>query len=381
MTDTNDLHLPSLSISGFRGIDALTIPRLGRVTLLAGRNGIGKTTVLEAVRVYAARGRYPTLSSLLRVRDEVPMTDDEEGDGRRIRDWEALFYGRDTSQQAYISIGVVNGTEQLTISQTASIDWNAYSNQLSLFGDSSEDVPVQALEASYRDSQQKLSWAILLDEIATGRTRSRFGRLDIRSPYIGDDPPPAIVCESLGPGRLSNNKLARLWDQVALTDDEEQAVNALRLIFGDDVERAAVVGDDMTSQRGRRAVVRLKGHKQPVPLRSLGDGALRLFGVALALANSRGGSLLIDEAENGLHYSLQRDFWRMVLRTAQENDVQVVATTHSWDCIQGFAQAAMQSEDADAALVRLSRQYGDLGAVEYSEEELAIASEQGIEVR
>ena len=133
--------------------------------------------------------------------------------------------------------------------------------------------------------------------------------------------------------------------------------------------------------QGRRALVRLKGHKQPVPLRSLGDGALRLFGVALALANSHGGFLLIDEAENGIHYSLQRDFWRMVLRTAQENDVQVLATTHSWDCIKGFAQAATQSEDADGVLVRLSRQYGDLRAVEYSEEDLAIAAEQGIEVR
>ena len=106
-----------------------------------------------------------------------------------------------------------------------------------------------------------------------------------------------------------------------------------------------------------------------------------MFGVALALVNTRGGFLLIDEAENGIHYSLQRDFWRMVLRTAQENEVQVVATTHSWDCIKGFAQAAMQSEDADGALVRLSRQYGDLRAVEYSEEDLAIAAAQRIEVR
>ena len=379
MTDTNHLHLPSLSVRGFRGIDALTIPRLGRVTLLAGKNGVGKTTVLDAVRVYAARGRYPTLSNLLRERDEVLMTDDEEGDGRLLRDWEALFYGRDTSQKTYISIGLGNGAGQLTIGQTASINWNAYSRQPSLFGDSSEDVPVQALEASYRDNHQSLSWAILLDEVA--RRAPRLGRLGIRFPYIGDDPPPAIACESLGPGRLGNSELARLWDHVALTDDEEWAVSALRLIFGDDVERAAVVGDDTTSRRGRRALVRLKGHEHPVPLRSLGDGALRLFGVALALANSRNGFLLIDEAENGIHYSLQRDFWRMVLQTAQENDVQVVATTHSWGCIKGFAQAAIQPEGADGVLVRLSRQYGDLGAVEYSKEELAIASEQGIEVR
>ena len=129
------------------------------------------------------------------------------------------------------------------------------------------------------------------------------------------------------------------------------------------------------------AVVLLRGQRRPIPLRSLGDGALRLFGVALALANSRGGFLLIDEAENGIHYSLQRDFWNMVLRTAHENNVQVLATTHSSDCIKGFAKAASDFRDAEGVLIRLSRQYGDLRAVEYPEEELTIAAEQGIEVR
>ena len=65
------LHLPDLSIAGFRGIERLSIPRLGRVTLLAGRNGAGKTTVLEAVRVYAGRGRSEVLRELLRAREEL----------------------------------------------------------------------------------------------------------------------------------------------------------------------------------------------------------------------------------------------------------------------------------------------------------------------
>ena len=65
MADTNNLHLPSLSTRGFRGIDALAIPRLGRVTLLAGMNGVGKTTALDAVRVYAARGRSSAISNVL----------------------------------------------------------------------------------------------------------------------------------------------------------------------------------------------------------------------------------------------------------------------------------------------------------------------------
>ena len=58
------LHLPDLLVTGFRGIERLSIPRLGRVTLLAGRNGAGKTTVLDAVRVYASRGRAAVLREL-----------------------------------------------------------------------------------------------------------------------------------------------------------------------------------------------------------------------------------------------------------------------------------------------------------------------------
>ena len=195
--------------------------------------------------------------------------------------------------------------------------------------------------------------------------------------------PLKIRCESLGPSLLTNTNMARFWDEVALTDDEARAVQALNLIFGDTVDRVAVIGDDIRSSppHGRRAVVKIKGQDRPVSLKSLGDGAVRLFSVALALANSRDGFLVIDEAENGLHYAVQRDFWKMVLRTAHENNVQVFATTHSWDCVAGFAQAAADVDKVEGVLVRLERDGSRIRAVEYSEDDLKIAAEQGIEVR
>ena len=106
-----------------------------------------------------------------------------------------------------------------------------------------------------------------------------------------------------------------------------------------------------------------------------------MFGVALALANCRGGFLLIDEAENGIHHRLQGDFWRMVLQAAQDNDVQVIATTHSLDCVRGFAQAVMENETCTGVLVRIDDYQGSLRAVEYSDKNLRVAAEQGMEVR
>lgn len=106
-----------------------------------------------------------------------------------------------------------------------------------------------------------------------------------------------------------------------------------------------------------------------------------MFGVALALANSQGGLLTIDEAENGIHHSVQYHFWKMVMQTAKENNVQVLATTHGWDCVTGFAQAAAEAEAGESALLRLERDAGGIHAVEYSKDDLKIAAEQGIEVR
>ena len=106
-----------------------------------------------------------------------------------------------------------------------------------------------------------------------------------------------------------------------------------------------------------------------------------MFGLALALANSRDGFLLIDEVENGIHHSVQDRFWEMILHTAHANNVQVLATTHSWDAVVGYARAATRIEEVEGTLVRLERDEDGIFAVEYDERELAVIAKQGIEVR
>ena len=368
MSSDKPLHLPSLTVKGFRGIKDLTIPRLGRATLLAGANGAGKTTVLDAVRVFASRGSYLVLANILRERDESRVFIDEDGDGEVGPNWNALFHGRELDLESVIAIGQADTECRVAIRANLSLprlDFLTYQ-------DASSGNDAISLEISFNGHKR---------EHSTAPSDSRGYRLANKRGEC--ETPPALVCESLGPGLPGGYDMARFWDKVALTDEESRAVESLRLIFGGGIERVAFVGENSRSPLpvGRRAMVKMKGESRPVPLMSLGDGAVRVFGVALALASSRDGFLLLDEVENGIHHTIQRDFWKMVMLTAHENNVQVVATTHSHDCVKGFARAAAELDDVVGLLHRIENDGGKARAVSYSEEGLKVAAEQGIEVR
>ena len=382
------LLLQDLAIENFRGIEKLSLPSMGRVTLLAGENGVGKTTVLEAVRVYGARARYAVLLGLLTDREEFSLATDEEGDRLSEPDWESLFYGRDSMQQVRVSIGPTQPQDQLSLEKIDLVELSdeEISSQGRHFPETLMEGGTHVLKATFQRDSWIVPAFLFRDQHASAlarESRSRIREVGFRVRREESRLPPTTTCEEIGPGLVSNNTLARFWDNVALTDGEEQATRALSLIYGADAGRVAVVGDDRSVSRrpGRRAIIKLKSNERPVPLKSLGDGALRLFSVALALANSRNGFLLIDEAENGIHHSVQRDYWRMILLMAHENNVQVIATTHSWDCVEAFALAAAEKDDAEGVLVRLERENGGLRSVTYSERRLKIAAEQRIEVR
>ncbi len=68
--------------------------------------------------------------------------------------------------------------------------------------------------------------------------------------------------------------------------------------------------------------------------------------MTLALVNSSNGFLLIDEFENGLHYSVLHKVWKLIFRLAKDLNVQVFATTHSHDCVTAFQAASQNSDEA-----------------------------------
>ncbi len=364
------LHLPSLSIRGFRGIGELDIPRLGRVTLLAGKNGVGKTATLEAVQIYASRGLERVLFALLRNHEEFALAVDEDDDRKFAPDPAALFHGRDVPPSSHIEIGPKGASDGGNLKIKAVVPSEEQLALLEeLYRDMTPDALKWVMEVSFANRKRTIPWDFV--------RRIRYRR------FVDDQEelPSGMSCRSLGPGLPSNNEISELWDKVALTDDEDRAVQALNLVLEGGADRVTMIGDDDRRTYGRRVVVKLRGRDKRVPLRSLGDGATRLLGAALALAGSRNGFLVIDEVENGIHHSVHDDFWRMVLRTAAENDVQILAATHSFDCVRGFARAAVDSPGCEGVLVRLEKEDERTRAVVYSESALETAAEQGIEVR
>ena len=368
-TGDGSLHVPSLWIEGFRGIDSLTINRLGRVTLLAGRNGTGKTTVLDAVRIFADRGRLSSLTAVLDRSEEYAGRVDGEKEIREIPDFEALFHGRQAKTGTSFMIGLAHDSQAQLVVEVSSTD-DMPEEWMSRLGKPA--ISAQVLKIAFSHFEEFLP--VFDGDLDGGRWRWP-GR------HISDDDrrPKTLRAEVLGPGLLNNLDLDQRWGEIALTEQEPVALRALNLAASHCIGGVAVVSGGARS-RSRRVLVKLEDGER-VPLRSLGDGAVRLFGVAVALAGAAGGLLLIDEAENGIHHSLQHEYWRLVLRAAVDNNVQVIATTHGWDCIRGFASASGENSDVEGVVVRLERDDGGLRAVEYSEEELQTATGQGIEVR
>ena len=375
-TKTNGLHLPSLSIRGFRGTNRLDIESLGRVTLLAGRNGVGKTTVLDAIQLFARHCDALSFRDVLTSHHEIETSHDDE-DGRTERPaFEALFFGRKPGPHDKFSIGAVGDHAPLTVEAVTAADLPSEWLERLERQRSALDGPILRISFQTFTEYQP----ILSEDFSASRVLAMRNWKRVRG--LGDeDWPDNVPCISLGPDVVENRQLAEHWDEVALTPSEELALDALQLACRMKIEGVAPIERPRRSA-GRRMMVKPAGGDR-VPLRSLGDGAVRTLGTALGLVNAREGFLLIDEAENGIHHTLLRDYWAMVLRSAREHSVQVLATTHSWDCIAAFAKAACEDENSEGVVVRLEPddENGSLRSIEYSEADLNIAATQGIEVR
>lgn len=368
------LPLDSLEIRRFRVFEHLRIERLGRVNLIVGKNNVGKSSLLEALWLYANHGSPDVIWKILESRDEGrrprrSISERVKTELEILSIFKHLFNGRRDLDQEIdpIQIGPIDNSDKVL---SLSLDWVVYrtdedgtrKRRRIPFDDyQSFDDPVLGLSVRYE--KQKPFYRLGQD------------RLSVQ----GSDQESCVFISANG---LPQSQIGLLWDSVSLTDLEDDVLESLRII-APEVERVSLIdgGQDVPGRQDRVPIVKTIGFKEPIPLRSLGEGMNRLFGLALALVNAKDGILLVDEIESGLHYSVQPNVWRLVFEVARRLDVQVFATTHSWDCITAFQQAAQEAEQDEGVLIRLMEKKGGIVADLFGEEELGIATREEVEVR
>jgi AAA15 family ATPase/GTPase len=124
------------------------------------------------------------------------------------------------------------------------------------------------------------------------------------------------------------------------------------------------------------------GMNDLIPITQLGEGFVRLLRIFSEVLLSESKIILIDEIENGIGYRAQVDLWRGLAANIQEADIQIFATTHSYECIQAAHEVFSASDSYDFALHRLERaDNGEIHVVTYNQESLDTSFELNFEVR
>ena len=374
--------LSSLDIKNYRNLKELTINSLGRVNLITGKNNIGKSTLLEAVAVYATRGDLNLINQLLEERGENTKTINETSNNltqTNIKIFSSLFSNRVVGFDVAgaISIGGIENTQfgkKLSSKNSVSLRFVKYGEEESK--DEQGDT-IRRRKYIKDDSETTGNYKIGF-EIKARHFSYLFSLEDdrlYRRFFMNHGNNNVQIVKTRNIDRDTNSSL---FDSIALTDKEQSVIAALRIIEPL-TERIAFVEE---TPRKRNAVIKLSGSQSILPLQSMGDGINRILTIILALVNSDNGYLLIDEFENGLHYTVQEKLWKILFQLSKELNIQVFATTHSEDCIRGFQGALNNQENLSAGkLIRLDHDNGGIKQVEFDAKELKIATDQDIEIR
>jgi predicted ATPase len=387
--------LDSLLIKNFRALENFEVSKLGRVNLIVGKNNSGKSSVLEALRIYAGNGQRELLDSISAEHDErYRIRETEHADPDAPMPFQDFFTGRSFPDDDNVAIQIgsaQSSTEVLRVQHVFLAE-----EQVPVVDELGETsvrvrrrvVPKNELQSESGELRQALQITkaerryppFLLD---SGYLRSRFPILD---------PSTSIPCSVIPTQFISQDELSDEWDKIALTEHEGVVRQALRIIAPEFENLTFVRSEDARPRPSgrpsfeRSAKVKLSDVPRPVPLNSLGDGMLRVLQLVLKLFPAKGGFLLIDEFENGLHYSVQEKVWALLFDMAEKLDIQVFATTHSWDCIESFTNVAIARQDIEGVLFRMGRSVrnsdkGRIIATVFDEVALANITQADVEVR
>ncbi|MEG5053576.1 MULTISPECIES: AAA family ATPase [unclassified Microcoleus] len=337
--------LKEIDIQNFRCFEQIKISGFERVNLIGGKNNAGKTALLEALFLYNdPDGR--SIFALKKLRMESSASSEssewiESIESIYKREWDNLFYS--LNKDAVI---VIHGKDESNVVDKIEIWLDESGNVDNIFSDTNverlrelflkdkDDLSVLNIKLTRYNQETVNSVAI-----ATSSKKMGFGsRPNVK------EPPFIPSCM-----RSFERNLTELFDLARLNEKDSEVLKAFQILD------YSIESVDSFSIGEPTLYLRRKGEKR-LPLSLFGDAINRVAEIILKLVNSEHKILLIDEIENGIHHTSQREFWRVLFRLAVEMDTQIFATTHSLEMLQAFADVGLeQNQECSSAYFELAR--------------------------
>ena len=358
----------SFTVRNFRCFRELEMKDLARVNLIAGKNNVGKTALLEALFIHCGRTRAELLLSvdghrgIESFRALVPQDTSAA--------WSTVFHSFATEEP----IELAGQDEHGGVSTVAIRELRAPQGLARV----AELLPAQGNGPPRAASTTAAGPVLELTSVPPcGDGTTHY--LVVGPDGVRQHPPPSPVPS------MAYYLAART--QIPLSEDAERFKAFAAERKTQELVKTLQVVDprlqhlELLPHGGVYMIHADLGIGRLVPLAVAGDGLRRLASFVLTIANAPGGVLLVDEIENGFHHSILRNVWRVIAEAAQRFDTQVFAPTHSWECIVAAHEAFSEALEYDVRVHRLERIGEEIKDVVYDQRTMAAALDSGFEVR
>lgn len=398
--------IQNIIIKNFRGFDKIEISNFSKINILVGKNSCGKTSVLEAIflslkpygssfaELYGARGLLNN-NFLLPQQKQQGVTGVEDSKANNVQiqtffsapKWKDLFrmirIGAEKSSNTEIE---GSGNFKFPLTRKVLIKPYPFSSTKLLQNKDSFEF----LQKAQSDFDANFFYVTSVDKVenkeiytVSGVKRSDifpnsadFGEVQFldsearKSKFAVIDYPNFKTFYYTANITNSYSHAKEHFQKIKKTEYELEITNMIK-----EVDKR-VDGFEFDSEGEIR--VRFSGQEGDLPFGLMGDGVKKAFSILCTMSYCKDGVLLIDEVENGLHYSSQKIFWDVVIKAAKQFNVQIFVTTHSYELIEALEESAKKTDDHD--LVKLYR-IGNDRVVEYDSRVIPYSLEQGREVR
>lgn len=357
--------IQSVSFQNFRGFKYLELPDLAPITLLSGKNNAGKSTVLEGI--------------FLLVDHSDPMCFRKIGNFRgfsAVPDfdilWKPLFYRLNVDEPIQISARLEHDIE-LTYYREDSYsplpqDFNGMTpDAMNRFISSAQNGYTLGFQLTQKESSYTETGHFLAapDGFVVNMNTSLPNNQKMSMPFT------QIINSTM----ISFQSPVELFGKLELDGRKSEILHILNQMDCHLSDITAITANGQTQLYGN-----MGGKLLPMCL--AGDGMNRLLFIMLSIMENPNSLILIDEIENGFHYSMYPMIWEAIVNAARESNCQVIATTHSYECVAGAIKSVQNADrKEDFCLFRLAQEKEGRAAYRYSENLLQYALESDVEVR